>query len=270
MKKIETDQEQKDILLKLLVYFDNLCKKYGLKYTLYAGTLLGAIRHKGFIPWDDDIDVLMPLPDYLKFMEIPEILNPENRYVLHCSKTEKDNHEHYVYPYPKLEDSRTKVVVETTYDQGGMFLDIFPLLDFPTGSNEVNKMAKKITKIKNRIVCSTRKPPKNDILRTIKYRYCYRHYQKYRDKMEKVAVNMGYGNSTEVGQPIWADYKENLINEHFSKEWMSDYVEVPFEGYQLKVISQYEKLLELEYGDWQKLPPKAEQVNKHGFDVFFE
>ncbi|PEG78734.1 LicD family protein, partial [Lactobacillus sp. UMNPBX17] len=78
-KKLNNKQV-KEALLDTLVYFDKICKKYDLKYTLDAGTLLGAVRHHGFIPWDDDIDVAMPYKDYKKLISLSSEINKNNHF----------------------------------------------------------------------------------------------------------------------------------------------------------------------------------------------
>lgn len=270
MRKCTDDREQKKLLLNILIYFNNLCSAYDLNYTLYAGTLLGAVRHKGFIPWDDDIDVLMPWPDYLKFLRLPEINDLQSRYVLHNSKTEKMNQEHYYYPFAKLEDTKTKIEYQYAYENGGLYLDVFPLTAYPTNSKDIKKMTDKVSRYKNLLVNSYQKELKNDFLRNWRNRYCNRHYRKYRDGIEQVLMELGYDSSPELGHIAWPNGRADLISEHFPREWVSKYVEVDFEGHKLQAIAEYEKLLELEYGDWKKLPPKEERINKHLFDLYIK
>ena len=84
-------------MLDMLIYFDNFCRKHNLKYWLSSGTLIGAVRHQGFIPWDDDVDVEMLREDYLKMLEL---LKETDRFILQT----KDNDEYYAVPYGKLRD----------------------------------------------------------------------------------------------------------------------------------------------------------------------
>lgn len=266
MKKCD-EKEKKEVLLEILIYFDELCKKYGLKYTLYGGTLLGAARHRGFIPWDDDVDVMMPLPDYFKFMNIPEVTNLSKRYVLHCSEMENKNNEKYVYPFLKLEDSKTEVHFSNVLDTGGAFIDIFPLTSYPNTSKKVDILSKKVMKLTNRILCSTFKAPKGDLLRSIKYKVCRLRYKIYRKKMMLLIFGLGYENSEEVSQSMWALSKKNIEEEHFPRKWMFEYEKLAFEGHEFNVISKYEQLLQLKYGDWKKLPPKNKQIFSHSYTL---
>ena len=119
------------IMLDMLVEFDAICTKYHLKYWLDSGTLLGAVRHQGFIPWDDDIDLSMPLEDYLKFQEIAKDELSDDIFF----QTKKSD-EKFRFDYTKLRSNRASIVEfhekerEIGYHQG-VFVDIFPMITLP-------------------------------------------------------------------------------------------------------------------------------------------
>ena len=121
MKKL-TDKEVKQIELDILEYVHNFCEENGLKYIMNYGTLIGAVRHKGFIPWDDDIDISMPRADYEKLIAS----FPKNgRYKILDHRTSKD----YFNNFVKVIDTNTKIVDnrnDKTYESG-LFIDIFPM-----------------------------------------------------------------------------------------------------------------------------------------------
>jgi len=125
------------IMLEMLIEFDAICKKYQLHYWLDSGTLLGAVRHQGFIPWDDDIDLAMPVEDYCKFLEIAQS-ELSNEIFLQTSKTDKD----FKFDYIKLRSNKARIVEfhekdrQIKYHQG-VFVDIFPMLVIE--STEANK-----------------------------------------------------------------------------------------------------------------------------------
>ncbi len=110
-------------LLEIAVYFDEFCSKHNIKYYLGAGTALGAIRHKGFIPWDDDFDVFMLYEDYKRFMECADkFLDKENYYL------QKENTKEWPLFFSKLRKNNTTFIEETTKDREmhkGIFIDIF-------------------------------------------------------------------------------------------------------------------------------------------------
>ena len=137
MKEI-TQTEQKEILLDMLKYVDEICKKNNIKYFLYGGTLIGAIRHKGFIPWDDDLDICVPYKDYRKLITL---LKQDNKYNVHNPYDNED----YYYFFTKLTDKRT-ILIEDNYNRikdMGVFLDIFPFYHLPDSIEEYNKLYKK-------------------------------------------------------------------------------------------------------------------------------
>jgi len=124
-------REAQLVMLEMLVEFDAICKKYNLQYWLDSGTLLGAVRHKGFIPWDDDIDLSMPVEDYRKFKEIAQSELSDSIF-FQTSTTDKG----FKFDYMKLRSNKVKIVEfhekdkEVDYHQG-VFVDIFPMLTLP-------------------------------------------------------------------------------------------------------------------------------------------
>ncbi len=121
----ETLNKLHETLIELLDEFVRICKKHNLKYTLVAGTVLGAVRHSGFIPWDDDIDVGMLRPDYEKFLEVaPKEL--KDKYILDCFEQNKDYH----LSFAKIKKNGTIFDEEAAHHMNnhkGIFLDVFPL-----------------------------------------------------------------------------------------------------------------------------------------------
>ncbi len=122
------------IMLEMLVEFDAICKKHNLKYWLDSGTLLGAVRHQGFIPWDDDIDLSMPIEDYNKFIEIGASELSDNIF-FQTKETDPD----FKFDYMKLRSNKASIVEfhekdrEIAYHQG-VFVDIFPMLTVPNST----------------------------------------------------------------------------------------------------------------------------------------
>lgn len=114
--------ELQSVLFDLLCEFDRICKKHGLRYWMIGGTLLGAVRHQGFIPWDDDIDLMMPEEDYRRFIalsnDIPEYLRIQAR------ETDTD----FPFLFGKLCDTRVQVTSGNENNPSGLYLDVFPLI----------------------------------------------------------------------------------------------------------------------------------------------
>ncbi|WP_203558522.1 phosphorylcholine transferase LicD [Bacteroides sp. 519] len=117
-------------MLDLLVVVDNVCKKYDIPYWLSSGTLLGAVRHKGFIPWDDDLDIEMMRKDYLRLVKVLPNELPE-QYILQTHDTD----ENYIFIYGKLRDKNSFLSETNKYDRifkyQGIYIDIFPMEYIP-------------------------------------------------------------------------------------------------------------------------------------------
>lgn len=113
-------------MLKMLLEFDRICKKHHISYWLSSGTLIGAMRHKGFIPWDDDLDVEMMREDYLKLMQVLPIELPE-----WMALQDEQTDSNYFYYYAKLRDRHSLLYETNNYDrllkERGIYIDIFPL-----------------------------------------------------------------------------------------------------------------------------------------------
>ena len=120
MRKITLD-ESKRIQLDILQSIHDFCIANNLKYSICGGTLIGAVRHKGFIPWDDDIDIFMLREDYNKF--IHDYKDLSGIYILHSL----ENDESYSYPYAKVEDVRTYIEEDVTAGNIGIAVDVFPV-----------------------------------------------------------------------------------------------------------------------------------------------
>ena len=122
MKKINI-VEQKKIMVEILAYFDKVCRQNNINYSLIGGSLIGAIRHQGIIPWDDDIDVILSRDNYLKIIEILE-KDDDARFKILTKNNTKD----YFFSFPKLVDKRTYVVEHQNLEQiseYGIYIDIF-------------------------------------------------------------------------------------------------------------------------------------------------
>ena len=140
MRAITDIKEMQHIALDVLIYLDKVCSKYGLKYFIVDGTLLGAVRHKGFIPWDDDIDVWMPRADYDRLADVIR-QDGEKKYKF-CTP---QNTKKFIYPFGKLIDVRTGLLDDTSAKcEIGVHIDVFPYDGLPGDSEpEYRKFAKR-------------------------------------------------------------------------------------------------------------------------------
>ena len=150
--KLEEIQEQS---VKILYALDSICRQEGIKYFLAYGTLLGAVRHNGFIPWDDDIDVMMPREDYERFEEYC-INNSEELYpiALFSQKTES----RYPYVINRLCDIRYSIIRDDEEDCGmGLFVDIYPLDGMGNTINEAVAIERRVHPLSSMFCQSSKK-----------------------------------------------------------------------------------------------------------------
>ncbi len=269
-KKLNNKQV-KEALLDTLVYFDKICKKYDLKYTLDAGTLLGAVRHHGFIPWDDDIDVAMPYKDYKKLISFSSEINKNNRFIIHGYSKEINDKENYIYPYLKLEDNHTIADFKMNKDQGGAWVDIFPLNNVPANSKLYLKYIRKLRIYYRLLFIGNRRFKENQIKSGIRS-LIYLDRNRMRDKMIKSIDKLDELPATnylsETIGNCMCDTSAEVFRKKIPVEWFDNLAKLEFEGYKFCVISEYEKYLTMQYGDWRKLPPLEDRVNSHSFDLF--
>lgn len=269
-KKLNNKQV-KEALLDTLVYFDKICKKYDLKYTLDAGTVLGAVRHHGFIPWDDDIDVAMPYKDYKKLISFSSEINKNNRFIIHGYSKEINDKENYIYPYLKLEDNHTIADFKMNKDQGGAWVDIFPLNNVPANSKLYLKYIRKLRIYYRLLFIGNRRFKENQIKSGIRS-LIYLDRNRMRDKMIKYIDKLDELPATnylsETIGNCMCDTSAEVFRKKIPVEWFDNLAKLEFEGYKFCAISEYEKYLTMQYGDWKKLPPLEDRVNSHSFDLF--
>ncbi|MBR4626748.1 MAG: LicD family protein [Ruminococcus sp.] len=260
-KKI-SQSELKRIQLQILDNVVEYCEKNDIHYWLDSGTLLGAIRHKGYIPWDDDIDIGMLRIDYDKF--INGYNQEKSNYCVHCLENDSD----FYLPFAKVYDSTTELYEP---DEKGFKLciniDIFVFDNAPDDDLMVEKMFNKRDLLRKRFMLysSNHRPSGVWIIRIIKYmcRYIYRLFPD--NSIRKMIDNSKKYSDTEtkrVGNFI--GYSKMVCN----KRVFDSYIDVEFEGKQYKAPVGYDEWLRALYGDYMRLPPVEERVSHHKFIAY--
>ncbi|HMM00294.1 MAG TPA: LicD family protein [Bacilli bacterium] len=252
---------------ELLKAFVGVCEKHHLKYFLYGGTCIGAVRHKGFIPWDDDVDVCMPRPDFDKFIKLQKDF--KDGYFIQTYKSDFN----YSYLFAKVRDSNTTFIEKTfahTNFNHGIYIDIFPLDG--------------ITKKKGRTQGRGPKP----YLMWFFWYFPYLGHQWFPWKWKKLWLDIPativalafspfiIGNWSPRLLELWAKHipydKATVIgtyhtmhfhHETYPKEWFGDGVEGEFEGLKIKLPSMYDTYLTQVYGNYMQLPPENKRYGHH-------
>ncbi len=269
MKMVETLRELQLISIEIYRDLKNFCDQHGLKVYLHGGTLIGAIRHKGYIPWDDDIDVCMSRPDYRKMMEISDGIISER-----CTAIDPETNDEFngyipvvVYNNSKIQSGqyRTKEnlkisisifvfdgITNNTLFQKLYYLHMFILrAEHALCRADFRHVNTKLAKIVGPIM-----QPFYDEHNVNKYKnLILRFQQKYAYEFcEYVSTNADYQSSREVCKK--SDFEKA--------------VPVIFEGIESLAYSHYDAHLRAYYGDYMELPPEQERNAKHSFEAWVE
>lgn len=270
---MEVTKEQKpqwnSIILDVLREFIDICKRHGLTYYCAYGTVIGAVRHHGMIPWDDDVDVYMPRPDYERFLEIAtkedlgnyEVVSPYN------------NNSYPLY-FAKICNRRTTLVEDADIPCViGMYIDIFPLDGASDNLDEAQKTIARFIKIRNKLGAISTHNTFGDYLklilqpkewgRFVRKTYAFFFRNSYRRnllmQLDTIAHKYNYNESNNVAM-YFSIYGEKEV---FPKSWLQNVAQFDFEGITVDLPGEYEKYLKHFYGDYMQLPPESKRVTHH-------
>ncbi len=267
-EKPMTMQEIQFVSLGILKKISEVCESNGFRYTLAYGTLIGAIRHKGFIPWDDDIDIQMPRPDYNRFL----------RYMVeHPIDNIKVFNHKYVKGYPsgisRICDMRYKLVEKVTKSCDlGIFVDVYPIDGLASSYSEAKEVYGETDILRANLLRFINKELGFAYLlsKFMSPRYMLsglilrlRGLSSVQSELEKTASRHPFSECEYVGIPNW-----NWIRLVYKREWYEKYVKVQFEDSYFWASAYYDDILKAEYGDYMQLPPVEKRIYHHGYMVY--
>lgn len=264
-----TGQELKDVILHTLLRFDEFCREHNIKYSIAYGTALGAVRHEGFIPWDDDVDVIMLRPEYEKFEKawISYIQNHTDRYTLW---PEMDETNYFMAFCAKFFDTKTDLYerfTEKKVVKYGVYIDIFVLDHIPVDNKEQIRVFEQIRFYWKWI------------------QHFQRHFTKWNAFVRKYSIPLPsldmictrlmnlknkYNTQKTSLVSLTQDYK-HVTKENksiYQYNWFDEYIDIDFEGHKLPIIAAYNEMLHTTYGDYMELPPENERIG-HNIEAYW-
>ena len=268
-----TINDVKRCAVDILVYIDKICKENNIRYYLCAGTLLGAVRHHGFIPWDDDIDIMMPREEYERLLSI---WPADTDYFFLTHKNTKN----FPYAFGKVVDSRT-IKIEPLRKSSqiiGVDVDVFPIDELPDDDIEAvefyKKLAEKELNVKRQLYTFTKllsmRSFAHNLLVFINRLMEFINFKSV-DKMVEdysILAQRYRGKNTNH----WGVTTINCygIRERNVKKNYEQVVNVKFEGKEYPAPIGYKVYLTGLYGDYMQLPPVEKRISHHSFKAFWK
>lgn len=254
MEKELSFDDRKRIQLEMLDEIDEFCKMNNIRYSIAFGTLLGAVRHKGFIPWDDDVDIMMPLPDLLLFKK--KFKSEKLEYI------DIDNDKNYDFPFSRVAHKATYCQQGITYKSYGVCIDLYVLIGLPKEEKTFWEKAQplfdnRISYIKWRMRLIRRLP-----ISTIPG--FTKSVKKDRDFLFSNSCEYSAASKFYViAAPL--DARDTMI---YDRDLFSQLVQLPFEDRCYSAIAEWDYFLNLKYGNYMQLPPEDQRHPYHSTHYF--
>lgn len=252
-------KECQDVELDIMRHIHTFCVNNDLRYLMAYGTLIGAVRHKGFIPWDNDMDIVMPRPDYEKFLQLAKSKPLDDHlYLVHYSTDKK-----YHYQCARVCDDRTTVAPTYIREQPsrmGVWVDIFPVDGIPDNwfSWLSRRLQMRILKFKQRanIYALRGGVGWKNKLKSFVYRLFPDSNNKYPRKIDAIAQKTSFGDSACAGDITeWFKTYYGYTPQDFDSPMLFDYGDSQFFG-----PERFDEILTAEYGDYMTLPPEEKRM----------
>lgn len=255
----------KTIQLAILDEVDKFCRDNGITYFLTFGTLIGAVRHKGFIPWDDDIDIAMPRPDYERFV------NNFNRQsnASYYKVIDWLSSPNYGLPFAKVHDSRT-VMHEYLYKQDdfGVYIDVFPIDGIERDKRQIPRVSRlvKLLNTKKAVLGRGRALWKDCVIGCGKFLLLPISKKFLIRRIEQIATSVDYDSAKEVACAVSFYSEKDIVR----KVAVDKTIDCTFEGKTYKIPEGYDEYLSNIYGDYMKLPPVEKRVTHYLFEAWWK
>lgn len=263
-----TLQEIQSETLKIMKLIHKICVEQNLKYSLFYGTLIGAVRHKGFIPWDDDLDIVMPRADYEKLCEYFILHEKElSPFKWFSYKTVKN----YPYMIARVCNTNFRMEAENEKDCGmGTFVDIYPLDGAGNGNHKF--LYHKAWFYSSMYFSNSRihYVPVKGFFKTVIKKTAFilskvKKIESIRKKLEEIAQKYPYESSSYIACMTWLDSGRKNV---FRKDDIEKLIISPFQESEFYIPQNYDSLLATYYGDYMQLPPENERIGHHFYKIY--
>lgn len=258
-------QDIQNRLFQMMEAFDSLCREHGLKYSIAYGTLLGAVRHKGFIPWDDDVDFCMPRDDYEKLMTFKE-LNDEFELV----NLYRHGEYYYPYAYGNIVDRKTLMVANNMNlcTGKGLSIDILPIDIVPSDMKKRKVFINKILRYRRLIdLLHSRRfstsGPKMRLKKAISFLLTPINEEKVLKRIDRLLKTPKETNDTVYGMQLLL-----VTPRAYPYKYFTNPIELEFRGKMFLAPENYDIILTEMYGDYMTPPPEKDRYN-HNMHVYF-
>lgn len=246
-------RETQDELVNLLEVFDSFAKQHGIRYSIDSGTLLGAVRHGGFIPWDDDADLVIPRPDYEKLL----LLHGEEPAGFELSTLRLGNSSLPIMKFCNLGIRVDSQGSDQRFDEH-LWLDLFPVDGLSVDENANKSLIKKLLQMRRRADRGLyRNGDWRDIIK-IPYRVVAKFRSPYAiyDEMERLAQSYSFDESEWCRNNVWSVHERT----RYRTSDFDNLISLPFERLTLPAIPHWDEHLTLNYGDYMTLPPESKRA----------
>lgn len=262
MNNEEVIERLHTIQLNILAEFDRVCKKNNINYFLICGTCLGAIRHKGFIPWDDDIDVGMFVEDYDRFVKCSKDFR--KNYFLQTTETD----ENFRVPIARVRANNTTLIEDDFIDcdiHHGIFMDVYPLYSYP--ESKIKGKILSYESILYRLLLLDRVPKNHGKISRIISGAMLKLYSKKRraKKIAKISEKMRKNKASNKVAFLYGldvNLKKTIV---YEKDWFVPQAIVDFCGLKYPIPGKWDTYLTSKYGDYMQLPPLEKRKSYHTF-----
>lgn len=259
MKEIQIE-ELRELQMQILDYVDAFCRKHGIKYTISGGTLLGAVRHGGFIPWDDDIDIQMLREEYVRFTKLWN--STKEKHPFEFISIESGNS--MGYPFGKIHNPKTVTYIGKL-ERTGVFIDVFPVdnvideEDFNIRHSKVMELYRERSVVFERIRYKLERPTLKTWLRMLFSKRSRKTYNEIAEEINKVALEKAKEDAPFRYEMIAGTKCKHPI----PKTVFENYTTISFEDRKYMSVADYDTYLTQTFGDYMTPPPASKQIPHH-------